>query len=512
MLVKKNDADLYEQYRTKMQKIADLKAAISLLNWDQETCLPPSGAPLRGRQLTTLTALLHGLLTESSLENLLLNLEQATTPAEKEGRNVRITLEEVRRNQKYPEKFVRQLSDTVSACFHGWVAARRKNDFAIWEHLLGEMVCLKQQEARLLGYEKHPYDALLQWHEKAMTTGQLDGLFSQVRHQLSPLLSAILDRSGPAPDWLRCSFPKDRQGKFGRELLATLGFDLDAGRLDVSEHPFTVSMGNQDVRLTTRIEEGDLPGLIFSCLHEGGHGLYEQGLDEADYGLPSGEAISLSIHESQSRLWENMVGRGKSFWLHQFPKLASRFPEILGKVSLQEFYQGINRVGPTLIRTESDELTYHFHVLIRYQIEKGLISGEFRTGDLREIWNQSYRDLLGVKVPDDLRGVLQDVHWSHGSFGYFPTYSLGSFLAAQFFETARREIPGLEASLAAGDCKTLLDWLRRKIHGPGGQYPYPELCLQVTGKHLDPDCFMEYARRKYGELYGGISGLQEKAG
>ncbi|MCK7559735.1 carboxypeptidase M32 [Chitinophaga sedimenti] len=338
---------------------------------------------------------------------------------------------------------------------------------------------------------------MLNEYEKGATTTMLDTIFADVRASLSPLLEKIAAGTQPDRSFLFKHYNKDKQWAFGLKLLKDMGYDMAAGRQDVSEHPFTTSFNPEDVRVTTRIDENDFGNMTRSCIHEGGHALYEQGLPTAEYGLPLGEAASLGIHESQSRLWENNVGRSLDYWQHYYGELQSLFPENLGNVPLADFYRAINLVQPSLIRTEADELTYHFHVMIRYEIEKGLIDGSIGTDGLRDTRNQYYKQYLHVDVPDDIRGVLQDIHWSHGSFGYFPTYSLGSFYAAQLFAAAQKQLPGLESQLSKGEFTQLLGWLRQHIHQYGRQYTSNELCEKVTGKPLQFKYFLEYAERKF---------------
>jgi carboxypeptidase Taq len=285
------------------------------------------------------------------------------------------------------------------------------------------------------------------------------------------------------------------------ELLRHLNFDFEAGRQDISEHPFSTSFNTNDVRITTRVDEADFGNMTWSCIHEAGHALYEQGLPDSEYGLPLGEACSYSIHESQSRLWENNVGRSKAFWAFHYPRLLSLFPQQLRGISLDSFYKGINKVTPSLIRTEADEITYHFHVFIRYELEKKLIEGSLRTADIPAFWNEHYLKYLKVRVPDDKNGCLQDVHWSHGSFGYFPTYSLGSFYAAQFYSAAEKAIGGLQQELEAGHTRSLLDWLRRNVHEKGRFYTSEALCQSITGGPLDVDHFVNYLLQKYQTVY-----------
>lgn len=491
----------YKEYRERMRKIADVRSANALLQWDQETYLPPKGAALRGQQISTLSELAHGLFTDPDLGDLLHALADSPDLSEDQRRNVQLTREDYTRNQKYSSAFVRRLSDQVNRTFHSWIEARRQNSFALYVADLEALVALKREEAAFLGYQGHPYDALLDEFEKGATVAQLDSTFTG----LLPRLKSLLDRIAAAPQvddsFLRQSFPKQQQWDWGMMLIRELGFDFDAGRQDISEHPFSTSFGSTDVRITTRIDENDFGNMTWSCIHETGHALYEQGLLPENYGLPLGEACSYSIHESQSRLWENNVGRGKAFWTHYFPLLKARFPAQLSAVDLESFYRGINKVQPSLIRTEADEITYHFHVAIRYELEKKLIGGDLSVGDIPAFWNDAYQKWLGVTVPDDKHGCLQDVHWSHGSFGYFPTYSLGSFYAAQFFDTAGGEISGLAESIGQGDTSQLLSWLRKKIHPIGRKYPSEVLCRQVTAQSLSIDRFIGYLEKKYAGIY-----------
>lgn len=500
MTVQKTTSALYEEYKGKMQKIADVRNAMAVLGWDQETYLPPAGAHFRGQQLTTLSSIAHEMFTEPALGELLGELHQRTDLDNVQKKNIELSLEDYDKNRKYPAAFVAELSTATNAAYHAWIKARKENRFETFEPALHKMVELKKQEAEILGYTAHPYDALLNEYEKGADVQMLDKIFSAVKTSLLPLLQQIAQQPLPDKKFLHLHYPKDDQWKFGIELLKAMGYDMNAGRQDVSEHPFTTSFNPQDVRVTTRIDELDFGNMTWSCIHEGGHALYEQGLPIEQYGLPCGEAASLGIHESQSRLWENNVGRSLKFWQHHYGRLQSLFPLLL-PTPIKDFYKAINLVQPSLVRTEADELTYHFHVMIRYEIEKGLIGGTLQTKDLRGIWNQHYYDFLQVKVPDDVQGVLQDIHWSHGSFGYFPTYSLGSFYAAQFFAAAKKQVRSVEDEIASGKYDRLLQWLREQIHVHGRFYTSNELCERVTGEKLEFRYFLDYAKEKFGEIY-----------
>jgi carboxypeptidase Taq len=342
---------------------------------------------------------------------------------------------------------------------------------------------------------------LLDEFERGATVPFLDAVFKNLLPTLQDVLQKIAARPPIDTRFLKQQFPKEEQWMWGMDLLKSLDFDFEAGRQDISEHPFSTSFSPQDVRVTTRIDEGDFGNMTWSCIHEAGHALYEQGLPETQYGLPLGEACSYSIHESQSRLWENHVGRSATFWNAHYAGLQKRFPEQFGGVGLEQFYHGINTVQPSLIRTEADEITYHFHVYIRYELEKRLLERSLTTAEIPEYWRVQYKRWMDVTVPDDKHGPLQDVHWSHGSFGYFPTYSLGSFYAAQFYAQAKVEIPGLEGEISQGNTGPLLRWLRQGIHQKGRFYTSAELCQHLTGKPLDVNHFITYVLEKWGKIY-----------
>ncbi|MEP6676019.1 MAG: carboxypeptidase M32 [Ferruginibacter sp.] len=492
---------LYEQYRDSLQKIADVKYASAVLQWDQETYIPKKGGTIRGRQIATLSEIAHEKFTDEKLGALLHELMSSNELSIREKRNIELTLEDYNRNKKLPATFVRTMSETVNKSFYAWLDARKENSFRVFEKPLDELIQLKKQEADLLGYETHPYNALMNDYEKGVTVAMVDDIFEKLAPRLKKILSAIEDRAQVDDDFLHQHFDKDAQWKLGIEILKRLQFDFEAGRQDISEHPFTTNFSNSDVRVTTRIDENDFTNMLWSCIHEAGHALYEQGLPGDQYGLPLGEYCSLGIHESQSRLWENCVGRGLPFWQHNFSLLQTFFPQQFSNIGMDQFYKAINKVQPSLIRTEADELTYHFHVMIRYELEKMLISGNITTKDIPAYWNEQYKKYLDVKVPDDKSGCLQDVHWSHGSFGYFATYSLGSLYAAQFYAAVDTQNRSLEEDIRSGNNHTLLDWLRRNIHQYGRQFTSAELCKKATGENLNPDHFINYATKKYNTIY-----------
>jgi carboxypeptidase Taq len=393
------------------------------------------------------------------------------------------------------------MSETVNKSFHAWIEARKQNSFAVFKNPLHDVITLKKQEADIIGYKEHPYDALMNDYDKGLTVAITDKLFNDLRPSLTVLLDKIKNTIQVDDGFLFQQFDKDKQWKFGIEILKRMQFDFEAGRQDISEHPFTTNFNCNDVRVTTRIDENDLGNMTWSCIHEGGHALYEQSLPASEYGLPLGEYCSLSIHESQSRLWENCIGRGLPFWKHNYVLLQSLFPSQLDHIHVEQFYKGINKVQPSLIRTEADEITYHFHVMIRYELEKMLIDGSLATSDIPHYWNEHYLKYLGVKVPDDVKGCLQDVHWSHGSFGYFATYSLGSLYAAQFYEEILQQHSSLETEIASGNNMLIISWLRQHIHMYGRYYNSGDLCMKATGDRLNSQHFISYATQKFEKIY-----------
>lgn len=493
---------VYKQYVQQMQQLADVENAIAVLSWDKEVNLPDKGARFRSQQIATLSGIAHEIFTDPKLGDILAQLIQDDSGlSQEEKRNVDLSWYDLQRSRKLNSEFVIRRAQLVSEAYHAWVAARAANDFSMFAGPLQELVLLKREEADKMGYDAHPYDALMEEYEPGMRCSDLDPLFADVRQQLVDFVRSIRERPQVQDTFLREHYPEPQQWAYGLDLIKKIGYDMQAGRQDVSHHPFTINFSPEDVRITTRVDEDNFASMTWSCLHEAGHALYEQGLPSKFYGLPLGRYASLAIHESQSRLWENNVGRSLAFWEAQYPALQSVFPQQLNAVDSRAFFQAINKITPSLIRVESDELHYHFHILIRYELEKALIEGSLEVADLREAWNDRYRDYLDQAVPDDKQGVLQDIHWAHGSFGYFPTYSLGSFYAAQFFHQATKDIPALEDNIRQGNTQPLLDWLRTKVHQYGRYYSANDLCEKISGEGLQFRYFMEYVKKKYALIY-----------
>ncbi|MBK8699554.1 MAG: carboxypeptidase M32 [Saprospiraceae bacterium] len=487
----------YTDYVQQMRKIADITNAIAVLSWDNEIYLPDAGGPLRAQQISTLAGLVHEEFTSAPMGRMLKNLTGQKLSF-KQSKNIHWTYRDFRRDKKFTADFVMKKSLVVSQSYHAWIEAKKKNDFAVFAPSLDKLMGVVREEAGILGFKHHPYDAHIDIYEPGMSVKRLDVIFEQVKSRLIPIIPGVRKITKIKAPFLTAKYPKDLQWKFGLALLEGMGYNFKKGRQDISAHPFTISFGTDDVRVTTRIDEKDFANMTWSCIHEGGHALYEQGLDGKEYGLPSGSAASLGIHESQSRLWENNVGRSKEFWQFYLPVLKKFFPQNLRSVNLDTFYKAINMVKPGKIRTEADELHYHLHVLIRYEIEKMIFESNIKAKDLKEIWNSKYKEYIGVDIKNDKEGILQDVHWSHGSFGYFPTYSLGSFYAAQFHYAIQKVAPNLDDHFAKGDYSDISNWLSKNIYRYGKTYTAEELCKKATGETLNFDYFMKYVTQKYG--------------
>lgn len=497
---------------TRLLEIQRITSAASLLSWDQETYMPAGGGEARAEQISTLQGIAHQKFVSPEIERLLTTWVDPETgeirhsPGEGWDEPARSLLREVWRDysraKKLPSDFVIKLSRECSLAQQVWVEAKENQAFSQFLPNLRTVLSLKREEAEYLGYHDSPYNALLDVYEPGSTIGALRPLFAQIKGRLVPLLKKIQQSSIQIDDGILFhTFDQAHQLEFGRMVLIAMGYDFERGRLDLSAHPFTTSFHPTDVRVTTRVHEHDLQSCLFSCIHEGGHGLYDQGLDPRYYGTPLGDSVSLGIHESQSRMWENCVGRSRPFWRFFYPMLQQTFHHQLRALDVEQFYAAINRVKPSLIRVEADELTYNLHIMLRFEIEQDLIEGRTRPEDLPGIWTQKMEEYLGIVPSHDAEGVLQDVHWSFGAFGYFPTYTLGNLYAVQFYEQAKLEIPHLEDEIAAGQLMVLKRWLGQKIHRWGRMFTPDHLAQRVTGKSLDPEPFLSYVERKYGELY-----------
>jgi len=487
--------------RERLAELADLGTTIALLGWDRETVMPERGAESRGELTATLERLAHERAADATLGEL---IDAAAAAAGAPGALpddaviARVARRDRDRATRIPGELVVAIAHANADAIPAWMQAREESDFARFRPHLERQVELRREVAACFPDFAHPYDALLDGYEPGATTAGVRDVFARLRAGLVPLVEAIAERPAPAP--LPGPFPVAEQRTLGLEIARSFGFEDDAWRIDDAVHPFAQSIARSDVRVTARWSEADLSG-IFAVMHEVGHGLYEAGVDPALDRTTLGTGVSLGIHESQSRTWENQVGRSWPFWEHWYPRAQALFPQALADVPLEDFHRSINAVHPTLIRVDADEATYALHVILRFELEVALIEGTLAVADVPAAWNERTRDMLGVEVPDDRHGCLQDIHWSYGELGYFPTYALGNVVSGQLWAAARRELPGLDAALQAGDCSQLRDWLRRTIHHHGRRLDPPELLRQATGSDLDPEPLLDYLRGKYTALY-----------
>jgi carboxypeptidase Taq len=498
-----NDA-LAKRYRNLLDRaaeLADLESASALLSWDQETMMPEEGVGGRASVLATLAGVMHEKFTASSLTEDIAALERENgSLGELEQAQVREMARLHRRLVRIPAPLVKALAETQSKATAVWARARADKDFASFAPLLEEVYRLKREVADAIGFDADPYDALLDEYEPGAKSEDLARVLQEVREFLVPIVAAIGERPEPDASFIAGPFDRGGQDMFGRELVKAMGFDLKAGRLDTSQHPFTSGIHGGDIRLTTHYKD-DITISLFSTLHEAGHGLYEQNLASDFRRTPVGPAASLGIHESQSRLWENLVGRGRNFWAAFYPRAQALFPKELGKTDQDAFYRAINVVKPSFIRIEADEVTYNLHIVLRFELERDLLNRRLKVQDLPEAWNAKFKKCFGLTPPSADQGVLQDIHWAAGYVGYFPTYTLGTVYASQFYAAAKRDIRDLETRIAAGDLIPLRDWLVEKVHRHGRRYSAAELLRRATGKEPSTEDFKTYIRVKFGELY-----------
>lgn len=523
-----NDSNLKIQIAELKKRLADIShitAAIGVLNWDQETYIPAKALDARAENISYLSGLAHKMFVDIDSDNLLTNLKDALDKKCIKGKDAVIvhhTWRSYEREKKLPEVFVKELSLVTSKAQHIWAEARSKNNFELFAPWLSKIVSLKRTEAKYIGYDKKkgsPYDVLLDTYEPGVYTEEASMILNDLKDFLIPFLKKIQDsqKTNPALSSIvdnrnsRLSQIKDipitRQFEFNTQISKSLGFDMNAGKIAESTHPFTTGIHPFDVRFTTRYKESDLFYAIGSTIHEAGHALYEQGLPSEHFGTPLAEAISLGIHESQSRMWENTIGKSKEFcnWISKLIKkeFGDSFSSIEGKTSItpQNIFTHVNKVKPSFIRTEADEVTYNLHIIIRFEIERELIEGSIEVKDIPKIWKSKVKEYLGLDVSTHALGCLQDVHWSCGLFGYFPTYSFGNLYAAQFWNALIQDIPDTHKKIAEGDFRDILSWLRKHIHVHGKTYTASQIVKKVTGEPLNSFYFIDYLQKKYKDLY-----------
>lgn len=496
-----------KQLKKILSDIKKLESAASVLHWDQETYMPEGGGAYRADVLAYMSLLHHQMATGQKLKDYLSrHIDLGTgeivniTLNDEEKRLVTLLWKDLKKLSVLPEEFVEEMSKHTSATQQAWFKAKQANDFSAYAPYLEKMIELKKKEAEYLGYKDKPYDALLDNFEPGMTTETVTKLFGDLKVRLMKLVNKINAAKQVDDSILQQSFDTDEQWKFGMKVASDMGLNMKCARQDVSAHPFTIGFHPEDVRITTRLTDTMLLSGLFSTIHESGHAIYEQGLNKEEFGTPLAEAASFGIHESQSRLWENQVGRSKEFWTYELPSLKKHFPQ-LKDVSLEDWYRMVNVVKPSLIRTEADEVYYSLHIMLRFDVESMIINGDVNVNDIPKLWNDKMEEYFGIRPENDSEGVMQDVHWSFGGFGYFPSYAMGNLYGAQILEQADIEIPGLWDKIESGEFKVLKEWLNEKVHKHGRFFDPEDLIKEITGKPLSADAFMTYLEEKYKEIY-----------
>jgi len=492
-----------EQLKETLATLADLGGAVGVLGWDQQTCMPPMAAEARGQQMGTLGRLAHDIATSAELGKLLEELKVHAAdldPDSDDARMIKFAVRDFEQATRIPGDFVVEQAQVIALASQAWSEAKEKSDFAHFQPHLEKIVDLTH---RLIGFfppAEHPYDTLLDFYEPEMKTAEVKSIFNTLRTQQVELIRKIGTKPQVDDSFLHQPFDEKKQWDFGVEVVTKYGYDWQRGRQDKAPHPFTSSFSINDVRITTRINPEFLNTMLFGTMHEAGHALYDLGHAPELERTNLNTGASQAVHESQSRMWENLVGRSLPFWRYFYPRLQEYFPQ-LTKVGLVDFYRGINKSQPSLIRVEADESTYNLHIMLRLELEIAIIEGKVQVKDLPQAWNQKMEEYLGVTPPDDARGVLQDVHWSWGYFGYFSTYALGNLISAQLWEQIIKDIPDLEDQFSLGRFDSLLAWLRKNIHCHGRKYLPQELVQKVTGSKIDPAAYMRYLNKKYTQIY-----------
>jgi carboxypeptidase Taq len=498
--------DRLQRLKAILGEVADVNRAGSVLAWDQETYMPPGGIASRADQLTTLRRIAHVTFTADEIGELLegAGVEVADEPFDSDAASlVRVTRRDYDHARKLSPELVGEIARAGAMARPAWQRARHDADFKLFAPYLEKNVELNRRVADALGYKDRPYDALLDRTEPGLTTDQLESFFAELKQAIVPLVGDVARHADTVDDRvLYRGFDPDIQIKYTLQVVSKLGYDLERGRQDLSAHPFTTSFGPGDVRITTRVSRDFFNECLFGSIHEAGHGMYNQGIGQNLDRTPLWAGASPGVHESQSRLWENMVGRSQAFWRYFYPSLRDLFPTQLKGVDEEGFFRAVNRSYPSLIRVEADEVTYNLHILLRFELENEMLEGSLKVRDLPEAWNSRIKSYLGIDVPNDREGVLQDIHWSGVSFAIFPAYTLGNLMGAQLMDKVRGEIPGLEGHFERGEFGVLLKWLRTNVYRHGRKFTPNELMERVTGRPLTPGPWIAYVRQKFGVLYG----------
>ncbi len=495
----------YQKLVQKLEEITHLSGVMSTLGWDQEVMMPAGASEARAKQIAALAGVLHERMTDPALGDCLNELKEKNCDAldEIERCNIREAQRSFELETKVPKRLVQELAE-LSSRGHGiWVTARQENHFADFAPVLKRFLDLKKEWAQCASPELQPYDANIDLFERGTTMTMITPVFERLKEELIPLIHAIQNHAyQPDTSFLQGTFARDKQESLARRISQDIGFNFEQGRMDVSVHPFCGGSHPTDVRITTRYKDSNFIESLYAVIHETGHALYEQGRPYALGDVPAAESLTMGIHESQSLFWERMIAQSKPFCWHYFDRIRATFPDNFRDVTEEMFYRAINTCKPDFIRVEADEVTYPLHIILRYEIEKGLFDDSMRVDDLPDIWNQLMTKYLGIRPPTDALGVLQDSHWSSGAFGYFPSYTLGAMYACQFYKTLLREQPDTGKHVAQGNFAPIRTWLNEKIHRQGRLYTPQELVQRVTGEPLTPDHFIDHLKNKYSEIYG----------
>jgi carboxypeptidase Taq len=494
-----------QQLKLILNEVFDLMAAYYLMEWDQQTYMPPGAAELRGNQMGTLQSLAHARFTSDEVGRLLEELEPYAAqldPDSNDARLIRVAARQYMKKTRVPASMMAEKGQLVGTAYPVWVEARAENNFKKFLPYLERVVDWRRRYAEQFAPYEHIYDPLLDDYEPGLKTADVKSIFAALRPQQVALIQAITRQPQVEDAFLYQPYETQKQWDFGVDIITRFGFDWKHSRQDLAVHPFTEGIGIDDVRITTRLLPEYVGSGLFSTMHEAGHAMYEMGIDHALDRTTLATITSLGLHESQSRMWENLVGRSRDFWLFAYPRLQAVFPTQLGNVSVEKFYKGINKVAPTYIRVEADEATYNLHIMLRLEIEIALMEGSVQVRDLPQVWNAKMSDYLGLTPPTDSQGVLQDVHWSSVMIGYFPTYALGNLISVQLWEQINRAIPDLPEQIRRGEFSALLGWLRANVHCHGNKYEAQELVQRITGSKIDPAPYMRYLQTKYGDIYG----------
>jgi carboxypeptidase Taq len=499
-----NPESQLSELKTIVNRYSDLTAVIGLLNWDLETFMPPGGSSGRGHQLATMTRIAHETLASDRVGKLLDQLRpygEQLEPDSDHARFIKVIDRLFKKRSCVPASLMAEIAKISGDSHHVWVQARENADFASFEPCLEKLLSLKRQYADYFQPFDHIYDPLLDDYEPGLLTADVQSIFSALRPRQVELLRAISEQPQVDDSFLHQHYDEHDQWQFGVEVITDFGYNWNHGRQDKAVHPFTQDIGINDVRITTRFLENYFPSAFFSTTHESGHGMYCQGVDPGLDRTPLAKGASLAIHESQSRLYENVIGRSLPFWKNYFPRLKQVFPDQLSVISTKSFYQAINKVEPSLIRVEADEATYNMHIMLRLELEIALVEGSLQVKDLPEAWNACMLDYLGLTPPNDGLGVLQDVHWSQGSFGYFSTYALGNLISAQLWERMLEDIPDAEHHIERGDFAAITSWMGENVHRHGAKFEPQELVQRITGSKIDQEPYLRYLTKKYSDIY-----------